>query len=201
MSLLFQSWFCHRCRFELCGPCWEAFPVLTLMPPSVMPCIGPHCQTQLFPMAVFSAEELNEHICAMESIFNSLPPKCLGPPPDVEYLVPGSTRDNTPHSQEMCKYHVGTLTEQVFIKKWTNREPFVLTGVAEPLEPAVLFNLQQNGRKHCTMSFHDGETWHNKQSTLAAYFKSWDCQPSSNSPLQIRVRAQILFLNFLFTSI
>lgn len=197
-SLLFQSWFCDGCGFELCSSCWEAFPVSNETPST--PCVGPHCKTWLTPTAVFSVEELNEHICAMESTLRSPPPKCLDPPPDTQHLIPESRRDKAPYSQEMCKYKVGNLSEQVFIKKWINKEPFVLVGITKSTSPAELLDLKQNGRKRCTTSFYDGETSHIKQSTLATYFKSWNGQSSSNRSLQIRVRARVLFPDFFFTS-
>src|ERR1700679_2118004 len=41
-SLLFRSWFCPLCGFELCGSCHARCP--TLNKAASAPCIAPHCQ-------------------------------------------------------------------------------------------------------------------------------------------------------------
>jgi hypothetical protein len=184
-SLLFQSWFCSRCGFELCGSCYNACATLNKEPP--MPCVDNHCKTWLSPVAVFPTEVLQDQISAMETALALPPPKGLDPHAYMQPIIPEADRHAESYTQSMSKYKVGELTENLFLEKWSTREPFILTGIIDSTNPDDLLDLKKNKGKHCTTTFYDGQAWQTTGSTLGSYFKTWKEDQLSNRSLQIRV--------------
>ena len=185
-SLLFQSWLCPRCGFELCGSCYKACPTLNGEPP--MPCLNSHSKKWLVPVAVFTAEVLQDQIRAMEKVVALPPPMGLDPRTYMQpKVIPEANRHTESYMQNMCKYKVGELTEDLFLEKWSAREPFVLTGIIDSTNPEDLLDLKKNKGKHCTTTFYDGQAWQTARSTLGSYFKIWKEDQLSNRSLQIRV--------------
>jgi hypothetical protein len=193
MTLLFQSWFCPRCGFELCGLCYDGYCSLNTSPP--MPCTGVHSKTWFLPVTIFSAEELQNTIVAMENVTSSQVSQCLNQ--DRPPCVPESIRhEEGLEMQQMARYQIGEMTEEIFQQKWDNKEPFVLVGVVEPTPPMELLDFTKNGRKRCTVSFLQAGICHSRTSTLAGYFKSWDKMQDPDMALQIRVCSSIFHPNF-----
>ncbi|KAF8220445.1 hypothetical protein L208DRAFT_1209627, partial [Tricholoma matsutake] len=183
MTLLFQSWFCPRCRFELCDLCYQGCSSLNTSPPT--PSTSTHCKTWFMPVTIFSVEELQNTVATIKTMIASRPSQCLSQdrPPCVPELM---HHKEGFEMQEMPRYRVGELTEKIFQQKWDNKEPFVLAGVVEPAPLTELLDLKQNGRKCCIVSFLEAGTLHSRTSTLARYFKSWDKIQDPGGALQIR---------------
>ena len=182
---MFQSWFCQKCGFELCDLCHEEQPTLNTKP--FTPCVGSHCKSWFSPVAVFTVEVLEDQISAMEAVLALPPPKGLDAQADIQPIIPEADRCMELHTQSMGKYKVGELTNDLFLEKWRNREPFVLTGITDPMKPEDLLDLERNKRKHCMTTFHDGQAWCTRRSTLGSYFKVWESVQLPNRSLQIRV--------------
>ena len=132
------------------------------------------------------------------------------PPPKVPQIftnaqpsevIAEAIRHTEPCTQNMCKYQVGELTDEVFLEKWINREPFVLTGICDSTPPQDLLDLKSHGLKRCTTTYYDGQVWQNKKSTLGAYFKTWEKDQLPKKSLQIRVRPNVLVSLFAHISI
>ena len=201
MSLLFQCWFCPQCGYELCGICHENLP--TIGTPTSTPCVGPHCKAWFYAVSVFSVEDLQDAIKAMELVLTAPLPQAVGQSPALPSIVAESTvfPSNVPEStceveerdmRDMERYQVGELSDVDFMRMWSRREPFVLVGVVDPATPDELFDLTKHKAKRCTVSFYDDGIWNTKRSTLGAYFKSWSREQSVEQSLQIRVCASIL---------
>ena len=184
-SLLFRCWFCPRCGFELCGLCHEARPTLNSDPTT--PCAANHCRSWLRPVAVFTAEALQDHIGAMEAVLASPPPKGLDVLTNGRPIIPEAIRHTELYTQEMPRYSVEELTGDLFHEKWVSGEPFVLTGIIGWAAPEELLDLKKTGRKRCTTAFYDGETWQRTTSTLGSYFNTWKKDQLPGRSLQIRV--------------
>ena len=168
-SLLFQSWFCPWCGFELCNWCYNA--LLTLKRKPSMPCVNPRCKSWFHPVAVFTAEVLEEHLSAMEAMLALPPPKDLDAPTNIQPIITEANRHMEPAMQNMCKYKVGELNSNLLFEKWRSCEPFVLMGITNPTNPEELLDLKKNKQKHCTTTFYNGEMWCMLRSMLGAYFK------------------------------
>jgi hypothetical protein len=154
-------------------------------------CVESHCQKWFIPVAVFAAEDLLSHIAAMELVQSSPVPKHLQTHTEAQ-PTPQNMCSMVPYTQEMCRYQVWELTDDVFFEKWSKQEPFVLTGITESRSPHDLLDLKHNRRKQCKTSFYDGQTWQTNTSTLGTYFKTWKTGQLSNFALQIRVRSNVL---------
>lgn len=160
---------------------------------SPTPCISSaHGKTSLSPVTFFSVEELQDEISSLEQVLLSLPP--LEHHLDIQFPISESVGHiRGADMQEMPKYQLEDFTEEMFSCKWNNSEPFVLTGVVDPMTLTELLDLEQGGQHQCTISSFDGQEWQNTKSTLREYFSLWDkAQP--HRPMQIRV----CFSNFFF---
>jgi hypothetical protein len=125
----------------------------------------------------------------MEPILLSPSPKLLKIFANAQpSVIPESMRHAEPYTQNMCKYRVGELTDEVFLEKWINREPFVLTEISDSTTPQDLLDLKNHKLTQCTTTFYDGQVWQNRESTLSTYFKAWEKDQLPKKSLQIWVR-------------
>jgi hypothetical protein len=183
VNLFFECWCCLSCGFELCGSCHAELPVLVDGP---TPCVSSaHGKTSLSPVTFFSVKELQDEISALEQALSS------PPPPEHHSDLQFPVSESVGHiegadMQEMPKYRLKDFTEEMFSHKWNNSEPFVLTGVVDPMTPTELLDLERGGQRQCTISSFNGHEWQNTKSTLGEYFSSWD-EPQPHRPMQIRV--------------
>jgi hypothetical protein len=153
-------------------------------PPQLCPDI--HCKKWFKPVTVFTPDVLQYHIAAMEAIL-ALPPLKDLTVPNEQPIVPEVNRHMESYTQNMPKYNAGELTNDLFLEKWRNREPFVLTGIVESTKPEELLDLKRNRAKHCMTSYYDDGIWHTRRSTLGSYFKVWERDQLPKRSLQIRV--------------
>ena len=150
-------------------------------------CSDIHCNTWFRPVAIFTAEAVQDYIGVMEAVLALPPPKALDAVTDGSCTVPEAARRDELYILDMPKYQVGELTNDVFLEKWASREPFVLTGIIESKTPEELLNLKKTKGKHCTTTFYDGDIWSTARSTLGGYFKTWEKDQLPTRSLQIRV--------------
>ena len=160
-----------------------ALPVLV---DSTTPCVSfAHGKATLSPVTFFSVEELQDEISSLEQALSSLPP--LEHHSDLQFPISKSVGHiEGADMQEMPKYWLEDSTEEMFSHKWNNTEPFVLTGVVDPMTPTELLDLEQGGQCQCTISSFDGHQWQDTKSTLGEYFRLWD-EAQLHRPMQIRV--------------
>jgi len=144
-----------------------------------------HGKTSLSPVTFFSVEELQDEISSLEQALSSPPP--LEHHSDIQFPVSESVGHmEGVDMQEMPKYWLEDFTEEMFSRKWNNSEPFVLTGVVDPMTPIELLDLEHGGQRQCTISSFNGHEWQYTKSTLREYFSSWD-EAQPHRPMQIRV--------------
>lgn len=191
MGLLFNTWFCSTCGWEICSDCYLSLSDLE----DGLPCQsegGLHkSRACFFPITFFTKEDLTNTLSTMKGVLigessdfpHNLPIPKLPLPPTVE------------GSQWAPKYNLKELTDGEFSALLASGKPFVLVGVTDVKSmPKSIFNLNTDCPHPCTISHHDGTKWvEQKGSSLEEYFERWE--DSQRWAIQVKVR--IWFMTFL----
>jgi hypothetical protein len=141
------------------------------------------------------------HIEEMESLLASPSPSHQRFSDGQPSVIAEAMRHADSHMQNMCKYEVSELTDDVFLEKWSNKEPFILRGITHSTSPQDLLDLKNNRLKRCTTTFYDGQVWQTKKSTLGTYFKCWEKDQSPDKSLQIWVHLNVYLISSAHVSV